>query len=287
MQTTYNLNPAAALEGMLADAGNCEVITALAQAAIRMGIVVVKHNGDADDLCRPPPAVAASVNSIIVTGVSTAGQQIYAPAAGGGLDFDGTGIGGGDGIMSPVARNLRVVFDGHADWDVTTAVAAGYDEDGDYVTENFAVATSANLTGTVLFSRLISFTLPAQTGGGGTFTMGVGTLLGDLTGKHGLGVAALMTSRGQADTATGYDANEDVSIVRKGRVWVLAEEAVEPGDPVYVRMVAAGAEVLGRLRRTEDGTLGTAPDAALLRGARWVTTTAAAALGVIEINLPS
>jgi hypothetical protein len=60
------------------------------------------------------------------------------------------------------------------------------------------------------------------------------------------------------------DANEPVSVLREGDVWVQPEDTVAKGGPVYFRVIAPGAEVLGSLRSDADGG-----NAVRLPGAYW------------------
>ena len=45
-----------------------------------------------------------------------------------------------------------------------------------------------------------------------------------------------------------------MSVVTRGRMWVLTEDVVAVGDPVRVRAVAASNEVAGAFRAAADGT---------------------------------
>lgn len=71
------------------------------------------------------------------------------------------------------------------------------------------------------------------------------------------------------------------SILRKGRIWVVVEEAIALTNDVYFRHTAAGAEVLGAFRTDADTA-----DADQLTNARWLTTTSGAGVALLEINLP-
>jgi len=53
---------------------------------------------------------------------------------------------------------------------------------------------------------------------------------------------------------TGLKPGVDFNILNEGRVYVLVEEAVTPASSVFVRAVAAGAEVAGAFRDTQDGS---------------------------------
>lgn len=81
---------------------------------------------------------------------------------------------------------------------------------------------------------------------------------------------------------TLYQIGDTVEIVRRGTVLVTVEEAVAPGDDVYVRYdTGSGGSQKGAFRSSADSTT-----AALLAGARYITTAAIGGLAYVEINLP-
>lgn len=84
--------------------------------------------------------------------------------------------------------------------------------------------------------------------------------------------------------ATGeaqYDAGEEITVLRKGRIWVYAEVAVAVNDPVFLRHTVNGALVPGDFRNDADTAR-----ADQITNARWITATTAAGLAQIEINIP-
>ncbi len=111
-------------------------------------------------------SIAADVDAIIVTGTSTAGSQVYS----------GSLLDGVIGVSAMVpGRYIDLVLSSNADWDATTAVLVGYDNNGNSITENFTIpnAGATTLHSTKRYSRIVSLTIPAQSGTGGTFTLGV------------------------------------------------------------------------------------------------------------------
>ncbi len=83
-------------------------------------------------------------------------------------------------------------------------------------------------------------------------------------------------------TPDGYIANTLVRVYNKGVIVVYSETAVNPTLPVFVRIAANGALVqLGDFRATADGAF--ASDVSL--GLRWRSTTTAAGLAELSINL--
>ncbi len=82
-------------------------------------------------------------------------------------------------------------------------------------------------------------------------------ILGLVVHSHAFDNPGLAASDGVPD-------EERMSVIRRGSIFGLPEDAVVQGDPVYVRVVAVGNEQLGALRATMDGT-----DTVRLKGARW------------------
>lgn len=123
----------------------------------------------------------------------------------------------------------------------------------------------------------------------GRFVRGTGTdgdvELPDATGE----VTAVGSLRGVSVLDFGREAlpngvyadNEPLPILRKGRVFMVAEDAVTADTPVFVRFSVSGSEELGRVRSDADGT-----DAVAAPGCSFVTsTTGNDELCVVEVNL--
>lgn len=108
---------------------------------------------------------AVDVDSIVATLASTAGIQ----------NLSGTALDGvfGDEAISP-ARRITFTFSSHADWDATNITLNGLDAAGAVVSETIAVPNGGNatVTSTGLFSLVTGITVPAQSGTGGTATVG-------------------------------------------------------------------------------------------------------------------
>jgi hypothetical protein len=106
------------------------------------------------------------VDAIIATGGSTTGTQTLTGAS---LD----GATGGDTMTPP--RRLSFTFSSHADWDATMVTVEGLDQDGEGISETFLIPNGGNATveGSTYFASVTSVVIPAQSGSGGTFTMGV------------------------------------------------------------------------------------------------------------------
>lgn len=86
-------------------------------------------------------------------------------------------------------------------------------------------------------------------------------------------------------TTSGVAPKGTVGILKKGRMWVLPEQAVVPGDPVYARFTAAAAPLdqLGALRKDDDTT----PKAKVMPGGcSFESTAAAASPALVDVNIP-
>lgn len=80
---------------------------------------------------------------------------------------------------------------------------------------------------------------------------------------------------------TGVKIDNVMCVAPRGRLWMWAEEAVIPTDPVMIRAIAAGSEVAGDVRTSAD-----ASDLIDARHfARFITSTTAAGLVVVEFDL--
>ena len=108
----------------------------------------------------------ADVDAIIATGATTTGEQVFS-----GAQLDGAT--GGASLGTP--RLITLTLSSHADWDSTTATLEGLDGNGETISEDLTIPNGGNttLTTTKRFLRATSLTIPAQSGTGGTFTMGV------------------------------------------------------------------------------------------------------------------
>lgn len=83
-------------------------------------------------------------------------------------------------------------------------------------------------------------------------------------------------------TSDGLIPGAVMSVLRKGRVWVMARTAVTPGDRLWVRAVSSdtGFEVLGGLEDADDGT----DMIDCTAQGVWRTTAAQGELAVLEVD---
>jgi len=265
----YDQNPAVAVAGLLGSESEPRaIVPVVVESAIAAGLCVVQGSTTIAEGA-PPAAPTADPDAIIATGASTAGVQSLSTTS-----LDGAV---GQGFISP-PKNLTLTLSSNTDWDATTATVYGEDSDGNMISETFSIPNNGNatVTGNSFFARVITVNIPAQTGTGGTFTLGTGTKLGVVDGVvHGVSVWDGTREPGV------YAVDEVMPVIRRGRVWVYAEGAVNPSLPVFVRFVAGVGETLGRFRASLDST-----DCGRLRGARWISTTAAEGFALLDLNLP-
>lgn len=84
-------------------------------------------------------------------------------------------------------------------------------------------------------------------------------------------------------TTAGVPLKGTAGILKKGRMWVLPEVSVVPGDPVYWRYSAnGGLTQLGALRNDGDSSHA----AVMPGGATFETTAVASAAALVDISIP-
>jgi hypothetical protein len=196
------------------------------------------------DRCASLPAAMVADPDAIKTNIgSTAGIQNLTTA-----DFNGV-IGAGE---LPLPAKVVLVLSNHANWDATTAVLSGLDENGIPVSENLSIPDTGNttLTSTKYYSRVTGLTIPAQSGTSGTATLGYAA---DFTldgGQFlGLSVRTAKTRYDHAATnAENYTDEEEMPVLEEGDMFVTVENAGRAGDVLHVRLIAAGAEKIGAFR---------------------------------------
>ena len=82
--------------------------------------------------------------------------------------------------------------------------------------------------------------------------------------------------------AANFAAGETLAVMRKGRIWVITEEAVTPASPVFVRFASGGGGTqLGAFR--DDADTATAVD--MSAKLKFLTTAAADALVLLQVDL--
>lgn len=92
--------------------------------------------------------------------------------------------------------------------------------------------------------------------------------------------ASVIPTLGAENFLSPFTAGDLVPVMKEGVMWVSPEVAIAEGDPVFVRVVAAGSEVLGALRNDADGS-----DAVQIQ-ATFETACAANELCAVRLNIP-
>jgi len=249
-QTSFTAEPTKGLPGQLAtcswnELDSCRVD---ASAPVPPGVLVMRTaNGDrAADV---PPAVAADADAIKTNIGSTAGTQNFTTS-----DFNGAI---GAGRISPPAK-IDLVLSSHADWDATSATLSGIDENGLPVSETLSIPNGGNATVTSsnYYSRVTALSIPAQSGTGGTATLGTSASV-TLDGSDVLGMSvhthkALLDPSGTDNE--NYEDEDDMPVLRAGLMYADVENTYYAGEVALVRVVAGAAEQRGALRaRDTDG----------------------------------
>jgi hypothetical protein len=283
-QTTIPQNPVLGLPGQVSDDTLArDTITVFAEVdstpgapledpipGILPGRLVVR--GTEFLQARLPHALAADVDAIIVAGVSSAAPQDL-----GAIDFDGV-VGA---TRWPVPTLVDAVFSANTDWDATNMTITGIGEDGGLITE--VIAIPADVGGTVSttnrFTQITRVQIDAQTGAGGTYTLGVqGPAAAALSKGLIQGIADLDQYREGTFDLNGVSVGPDglpyADTVEFGahnfnKVWVDTQDQVLEGAPAFVRIVntaAAGAPSnCGQFRSDAD-----AGNAVAVPGARYL-----------------
>jgi hypothetical protein len=233
---------------------------------------------------QPSPAAAADVDAFLT---ATATDDVA-------LDIT-TFNGASAGATLYPPRKLTVTLNTDTDWDASECTITYVNDKGVTVEETLTVPNGGNatLTTTGYASQAPTrFQLDAQTADGGSFTIGTAALAAlDINAfvgvamreviKETLSSSDLYRRAGSAvtDTADFVD-GESFTALNRGAIWVQCEEAVQDMDPVYVRISASGAEVLGTFRNDADGG-----DCVQVTGARFMRSTTGAGPAWVRFGL--
>lgn len=265
----YPSAPSRGFAGQLAHPqDHYRVGSALALAVLAFGVPVFGVDPSAPDQGVYPPGEsdAADPDGIVTARPTDAVAETLSGVA---LN----GVIGGDDMFPP--RNITITATNHADYDLTTWYVRGLDEEGRPQEEAFVMPNGGNttLTGKKFFSKVTEVYIPAQSGAGGSTTIGFGAKLGPVD-LYLRGVSLY-----DATKAPGaYGVHDSVPICEEGAIYVYSETAVDPTKPVLVRLVATGLEVRGAFRATPD-----ADDCAQILRARWIDKTSGAGVAALRL----
>jgi hypothetical protein len=268
---TYDRAPSGGFAGQIAlPAEGFRVVSRRALGALIAGAPVLRDidAGTEDGVQAYPAPPAADADGIVLSRATAATAT----------SITTTGLDGalGQGEMYP-PRNVTITATSNANFDLTTWIVRGLDENGLPQEEVFVMPDAGNvtLTGNKFFSYVTEVYVPAQSGTGGAYSVGFGAKLGPLD-KHFAGVALYDATKPPG----AYAEDDSVSVLEEGAIYVQSETAVDPTKPVYVRQVISGNEVRGHYRATVD-----ANDLAQIVRARWIEKTTGA--GVAGLRLLS
>ena len=142
-----------------------------------------------------------------------------------------------------------------------------------------AVVDSTN--GVIPFGRALTFkTLPAP---GKNAIVELPNATGEITGDNFAGISVrdptVELPQG-SNVFTGFKTGDVISLLRRGRLWVVSEDAVSARVPVFARFVAGGGEELGALRTDADTA-----DAVAIPGSKFMTSGGAGAVVEMELDV--
>lgn len=255
----------AAFEGQVYDAESAKnCISKIAEGAIRVGLLL--EQGTLENQIKPLAALpVADDDSITATPLASAAVATEYTFA----SFDGV-IGANP---MGVCQRYTIELNAHANWIDSVGQAMFEEPSGAEVTEDFLIPAGGNIIITTqqVGRKFLGVAFPAQGGAAGTMTIGTTPTAYGLNPDffRGVGVYDRMATPSDTVTVT-VDDESLVSVLPKGRVWVISETAVTAaqvalgGADAYVRMVAAGGDVRGQFRSTPAANFAKLPGAKLL-----------------------
>lgn len=286
MQTTANREPAAFRAGMIADSRPMRhVASKIASGNIKAGIGAfgapgLSAPGDSPKADpgliyqNPSPAAAVDVDAVVTTR-ATAATLVTLVAA----DFNG--VHGAAECFPP--RLLTITANSNANWDATNIEVTYIGADNLTHTELLAMPDGGNttLTTTDRVKIPLSIKIPAQSGTGGSYTIGYAVLDASLTINDFMGVpvydAWTMEGRGENSDLGEYAHGETVAVLRKGPVAVETEGTCPDQGDVYVRVSPNGGNTqIGKFRADADSAT-----AVLVPNARFERSTTLGAVNVV------
>lgn len=279
-QTTYNTDPAIGRAGMEADTRlDSRKESRIADGAVAAGLLAGRSDAPSGYLpgkvkaLAASPAIGVDVDAIVATGASAAADQTLSGAA---LD----GAVGGD-VMLP-SRRITLTFDNHTDWDATEGYVDFIDSMGRHRRVFFDIPNGGNATVSLDgpgAARVLGVFIPAQTGAGGTFTVGIAAGGVDIGPFQADGIPLYDASVEPNTDAAEYADTDSVPLLARGAAFVETEDACTPDDAVFARVTIAGSEEAGAFRKDSDSG-----DAFPVLGASFKRTSAIGGVNVVELD---
>lgn len=107
---------------------------------------------------------------------------------------------------------------------------------------------------------------------------------GEVSGPNLMGVSFFEDSAQNNPYAVG----DQLAVLRRGRLWVIVEEAVTPASTVFIRHAAGtggtAASPIGGFRASADAN--TSATAVSTASMRYLTSASAGGLAILAVNLP-
>lgn len=146
--------------------------------------------------------------------------------------------------------------------------------------EQLLPAISLDTNGAIKFGRAVRVaTAPA---GDGLAIVELPNATGEVTGDtfYGVSVRDGTIENSDADSFNGYATGETLTVMRRGTIWVISEDAVTAvGTPAFVRFTAEAPDLdIGSFRTDAD-----TDKAVALPGALFMSTCAAGGLVKLEL----
>ncbi len=243
MQTSVDQAMAGEKEGLAVRIGN--VYSFVSGEALAFGLPVMRDATNPDDQVVLISALPASD----VDGIMSDTAHSDAAATYTGTQLNGTI---GEGQITP-PQQLALVLNAHSDWDATTADVTGLSPDGTQVTETIPIPNNGNTTvyTATAFMAVESLYVPAQSGGGCSFTLGVRSTVSGLDRYLYPGIVMYDHAIEPYATGTEVPAGIMTNVLTHGTIWVVVEDgSVTAGMPAYVRITSSGDDVRGQFRGT-------------------------------------
>lgn len=273
-QTSYAV-PAVGREGQRADVGLAQIDSYVVESTtVKAGLLAEKGTGDRQIKSLSATAIT-DVDGIKASGVSSTAAKTYTGAALSGAT--------GTGRIVPAAA-ITFTFSNHTNWDATTGWITGIDAAGNSIEEPFSIPNGGNATVTTrrCYHRVQKVEIPAQSGASGTFTIGITSALMEVGPLTHPGVVIYEPMVEAGDSSGEFDTYAEVSVLRKGRFYAVPEDAVVPGEEVYVRHLLNSTDLRGQFAGSAGAA--TAATYAKVLGAKWQSTASADGIAVLEID---
>lgn len=272
-----------AVEGAIAN-GNwpMEIDSRICEGALQAGRLLVWGTNRAEQIAEMAALPAAAPAAICTAAVFVSNALTASTVLAGAFD----GATGRDRIAP--CRTVTVTFDADAGWDspagATLVDIYGYDAFGAEIWDSIQKENGSGAgtyTTRQAFSMVKHIDISATNANTGTGTVGLSNDFVELSQRDYPGVALYRAGKQPNTAARNFADGESASILRRGRFIAVPEHAVTDGDDVYVRVLAAGADLRGQFTG-QDGA-DTPATYAKLAGAKWRLAALADAFSIIEL----